>query len=64
MDNDSRACYGFTNPSNAAAGDSEFIELLTVQRTLFTTRLSVLDAYGQAKQALAEIEGLLVTLQP
>ncbi|WP_339612959.1 TolC family protein [uncultured Rubinisphaera sp.] len=47
-----------------AAGDSDFLQLLTVQRTLFTTRLSVLDAFGQAKQALAEIEGLLVTLQP
>jgi len=47
-----------------AAGESDFLQLLTVQRTLFTTRLSVLDAFGQAKQALAEIEGLLVTLQP
>lgn len=47
-----------------AAGESDFLELLTIQRTLFTTRLGVLDAYGQAKQAMAEIEGLLVTLQP
>ncbi len=47
-----------------AAGESDFLQLLTVQRTLFSTRLSVLDAFGQAKQALAEIEGLLVTLQP
>ncbi len=47
-----------------AAGESDFLQLLTVQRTLFTTRLSVLDAFGQAKQALAEIEGLLITLQP
>lgn len=47
-----------------AAGEADFLQLLTVQRTLFTTRLSVLDAFGQAKQALAEIEGLLITLQP
>lgn len=47
-----------------AAGESDFLQLLTVQRTLFSTRLSVLDAFGQAKQALAEIEGQLVTLQP
>ena len=47
-----------------AAGESDFLQLLTVQRTLFTTRLSALDAFGQAKQALAEIEGLLITLQP
>ena len=47
-----------------AVGESDFLQLLTVQRTLFTTRLSLLDAFGQAKQALAEIEGLLVTLQP
>lgn len=46
------------------AGESDFLQLLTVQRTLFTTRLSVLDALGQAKQAAAEIEGLLITLQP
>ncbi|WP_419184825.1 TolC family protein [Botrimarina mediterranea] len=47
-----------------AAGESDFLQLLTVQRTLFTTQLSLLDAFGQAKQALAEIDGLLVTLQP
>ena len=47
-----------------AAGESDFLQLLTVQRTLFTTQLSVLDEFGQAKQALAEIEGLLITLQP
>lgn len=47
-----------------AAGESDFLQLLTVQRTLFSTRLSVLDAFGQAKQALAEIDGQLVTLQP
>ena len=47
-----------------AAGESDFLQLLTVQRTLFTTRLSVLDALRQAKLAAAEIEGLLITLQP
>ena len=45
-------------------GETDFLQLLTAQRTLFTTRLSALDAFGQAKQALAEIEGLLVTLDP
>ena len=44
------------------AGETSFLQLLTAQRTLFTTRLNVLDAAGQAKQAAAEIEGLLVTL--
>ncbi|MEO1619209.1 MAG: TolC family protein [Planctomycetota bacterium] len=43
-------------------GETSFLQLLTAQRTLFTTRLNVLDAAGQAKQAAAEIEGLLVTL--
>ena len=46
------------------AGETDFLQLLTAQRTLFTTRLSVLDAFGQAKQAIAEIDGLLVTLEP
>ena len=46
------------------AGETDFLQLLTAQRTLFTTRLSVLDAFGQAKLSLAEIEGLLVTLEP
>lgn len=46
------------------AGETNFLQLLTAQRTLFTTRLSVLDAFGQAKQAISEIEGLLVTLEP
>ncbi|WP_233215721.1 TolC family protein [Rhodopirellula bahusiensis] len=44
------------------AGETDFLQLLTAQRTLFTTQLNVLDAAGQAKQAAAEIEGLLVTL--
>jgi len=44
------------------AGETDFLQLLTAQRTLFTTRLNVLAAAGQAKQAAAEIEGLLVTL--
>lgn len=45
------------------AGETGFLQLLTAQRTLFSTRLSILDALAQAKQALAEIEGLLVTLE-
>ncbi|MDF1844136.1 MAG: TolC family protein [Rubripirellula sp.] len=44
------------------AGETDFLQLLTAQRTLFATQLNVLDAAGQAKQAAAEIEGLLVTL--
>lgn len=46
------------------AGETGYLQLLTTQRTLFATRLSVLDALGQAKEARAEIDGLLVTLQP
>ncbi|KLU05518.1 Heavy metal RND efflux outer membrane protein, CzcC family [Rhodopirellula islandica] len=44
------------------AGETDYLQLLTVQRTLFNTRLSVLEAAAQARQAAAEIEGLLVTL--
>ena len=44
------------------AGETDFLQLLTAQRTLFTTRLSILDALAQANTAIAEIEGLLVTL--
>lgn len=45
------------------AGETGYIQLLTAQRTLFSTRLDVLSALSQAKQAAAEIEGLLVTLE-
>lgn len=45
-------------------GEIDYLQLLTAQRTLFNTRLSILDAAAQAKQAAAEIEGLLVTTQP
>lgn len=44
------------------AGETSFLQLLTAQRTLFATRLSVLDSVVQAREALAEIEGVLVTL--
>jgi cobalt-zinc-cadmium efflux system outer membrane protein len=44
------------------AGETDYIQLLTIQRTLFNTRLSVLEAAAEARQAAAEIEGLLVTL--
>lgn len=43
------------------AGEAAFLELLTAQRTLFTTRLSSLEAVGLAREALAEIEGMLVS---
>ncbi len=46
------------------AGETGFLQLLTAQRTLFSTRLSVLDALVQAKEAIADIDGLLVALQP
>lgn len=42
------------------AGETDYLQLLTVQRTLFNTQLSLLDSAAQAKQAIAEIEGLLV----
>ncbi len=45
------------------AGETDYIQLLTIQRTLFNTRLSVLEAAAEARQAAAEIEGLLVTLE-
>lgn len=44
------------------AGETDYLQLLTAQRTLFNTRLTMLDALSDAKTALAEIEGLLVTL--
>ena len=45
------------------AGELNYLQFLTAQRTLVTTKLRVLDALEQAKQAWAEIEGLLVSLQ-
>lgn len=45
------------------AGESNYLELLTAQRTLVTTELRILTALEQAKQASAEIDGLLVTVQ-
>jgi cobalt-zinc-cadmium efflux system outer membrane protein len=43
------------------AGETDYLQLLTAQRTLFRTQLSALDSAAQAKRAIAEIEGLLVT---
>ncbi len=43
-------------------GETSYLELLTAQRSLFSTRLSVLEALAQARQALAEINGQLVTI--
>ena len=45
------------------AGETDFLQLLTAQRTLFATRLSILDAAATARKANAEIEGLLVPLE-
>lgn len=45
-----------------AAGESSYLELLAAQRTLIETRLQILQAIGLARQAQAEIDGLLVTL--
>lgn len=44
------------------AGESNYLTLLTAQRTLVNTRLRILDALGEARQAAAQIDGLLVTL--
>ena len=44
------------------AGETSFLELLTIQRTLSQTRLNVLDAIEQARNAAAEIDGMLVTV--
>lgn len=45
------------------AGETDYLQLLTIQRTLFNTRLSVLEAAAEARLAAAEIEGLLVTIR-
>jgi cobalt-zinc-cadmium efflux system outer membrane protein len=44
------------------AGESNYLTLLTAQRTLVNTKLRILDALDQTRQASAEIDGLLVTL--
>lgn len=44
-------------------GETDYLQLLTAQRTLFDTQLSILDAIGTAKQTAAEIDALLVRLQ-
>ena len=43
-------------------GETNFLSLLTIQRTLSQTRLSVLNAIEQASTAAAEIDGLLVNI--
>jgi cobalt-zinc-cadmium efflux system outer membrane protein len=45
------------------AGETNYLELLTAQRSLFKTRLSAIEALAQAQQAIAEINGQLVTVQ-
>ncbi|QDV85744.1 TolC family protein [Stieleria magnilauensis] len=44
------------------AEQTGYLQLLTAQRTLFNTQLNALDSAAQAKRAIAEIEGLLVTI--
>jgi cobalt-zinc-cadmium efflux system outer membrane protein len=44
------------------AGETGYLQLLTTQRTLFNTQLSLLDALAQAKNAMADIDGYLVNL--
>lgn len=44
------------------AGESSYLQLLASQRTLINTRLQALEAIGEARQTMAEIEGMLVTL--
>ncbi|MCG8648464.1 MAG: TolC family protein, partial [Pirellulales bacterium] len=43
------------------AGEASFLELLTVQRTLFTARLTLLDATAQAAQSANLINGYLLS---
>ena len=43
-------------------GESSYLELMAAQRTLIDTRLQVLEAIGQARLAMVEIDGLLVTI--
>ena len=45
------------------AGESNYLQLLTAQRTLIGTELRILEALEQAREAAAEIDGLLVTIQ-
>ncbi|WP_419190070.1 hypothetical protein [Stieleria marina] len=44
------------------AGETDYLQLLTTQRTLFNTQLSALGSAAQAKRAIAEIERMLVTI--
>ena len=44
-----------------AAGEANYIQLLTAQRTLFEVRGQILRSLGDALKANAEIQGLLVT---
>lgn len=44
------------------AGESDYLQLLTAQRTLFNTQLAVLDAIGTASQTAAEIDAMVVRL--
>ncbi len=45
-----------------AAGESSYLQLMEAQRTLISTQLQALDAIGLVRQAMAEIDGMLVTV--
>ena len=45
------------------AGESSYLQLLTVQRTLFQSRLRELEAISQVAQNANQIEGLLVGIE-
>lgn len=42
------------------AGETNFLQLLTAQRSLFTAQLTALEAAAVARSTMAEIDGLLV----
>ena len=44
------------------AGESSYLQLMASQRTLINTRLQALEAIGKARQTMAEIDGMLVTV--
>ncbi|MEM6777067.1 MAG: TolC family protein [Planctomycetota bacterium] len=45
-----------------AEGEVDYLQLLTAQRALFNTQISVLDAWGSATAAAAEIDTSLISL--
>ena len=44
------------------AGESSYLQLMAAQRTLISTRLAILKAIAAARQAMAQIDGMLVTV--